>query len=459
MELHGSRLVELDPLIAEAKRRARQRRVVLAAVLILLSAGGATLALRPFGFLRSSHSIPARLVPGGMFTGSGGPPTLYGSGSVASVSAVSAASGDDAWIIGSVAWHWDGRAWRSVPLPPGSYDLWSVAAVTPDDAWAVGARGAGYLVASHALIEHWNGARWSAVQLPRLRASFLYGVSAAGPRSVWAVGARYRANAAGRFLPSGTRPLLLHWDGTSWREWPLRWGSRPITLDKVVADGPSSVWAVSTGQEDPAGGSSVIEHWNGRRWQEVPAPFGASDPISGFGATAWNDAWAVGSYGQGGNTVSKFSYPLAAHWDGHGWRLIQVPNRSGENSAALTDVAAARPDDVWALGESQRLHLLGHDGLSATGPVALLEHWNGRRWQVAPGAAPPIFDGRPVVAATADGSAWALGACRYDNFIVRWTGRAWVFARHPNDRHRRAGTPPSVRRHPIPSCSSPAAAR
>lgn len=276
---HAFRLpFTLNPLIAEAKRRARQRRVLLAAVLLVLIAGGTTLAVPSFGLLRTSRTTAVRFVPGGLAIGIGGPPPV----SEAGVSAMSATSHSDAWIVGSVAWHWDGRAWRTVSLPRGNFDLWSVAAVTPDDAWAVGARGSGTLVRSHALIAHWNGARWRVVELPRLPSSFLFGVSAAGPRSVWAVGATYRANRAGTFVSRWTRPLLLHWDGASWRKQSLPWGRRALTLDKVVATGPSAVWVVSTGMQDPAGSASFIEHWNGKRWQDAPLPFGRTDPLNGF---------------------------------------------------------------------------------------------------------------------------------------------------------------------------------
>ena len=453
MSEHVSRVpFSLDPLIAEAKRRARQRRMLVVVALVLVVAGGgATLALRPFGLLRTSQSTPTRFVPGTLATGVGGPIPEFTGGAV---SAMSAASRSDAWIVGSVAWHWDGRAWRTVPLPKGN-DLWSVAAVAPDDAWTVGALGDGSLARSHALIEHWDGMRWSVVQLPRLPKSFLFGVSAAGPRSAWAVGATYRSNRAGKLILSRTRPLLLHWDGASWSKQPLPWGRHELTLDRVVATGPSSVWVVSTGSEDDAAGSpSLIEHWNGTRWQNVPLPFGRSDPLAGFGATGWNDAWAVGSYAQRGNTIAKYAHSLAAHWNGRSWRLTHIPIRGGDNNAVLTDVAAARPDDVWALGQSQHLHLLGNNGLSATGTATFLEHWNGQEWQLASGATPTVYDGRPAVTATRDGSAWAMGTCFSDNFIIRWADGTWVFAKHPRDRHWRRGTAPSRRQRPVPSCSS-----
>jgi len=456
MTLHAWRLPPgLDPLLAGAKRRATRRRVLVVAALLVLGGGAATVSLHPAGLLRTGAPRVEAYEPGGMFTGTGGPAPDVDT-RTAGVSTISVAAGGDAWALGSVAWRWDGRTWQRVPLPRvGNAELWAVAARTPDEAWAVGARGPGYLAASHALIERWDGSRWSVVQLPRLPTSFLFGVSAAGAHNAWAVGGTFGANHAGRFVSSKTRPLLLRWDGRAWRRQSVPWARRGVVLDKVVSTGPSDVWVISSGQQDSSpSGPVVVEHWNGSRWQAVPAPFGQSDPFAGFTATAWNDAWAVGSYGQGGNRVAKFSHSLAAHWNGRSWRLTHVPMPAGgSNSAALVDVAAARPDDVWALGQSQRLELQGNNGLSGTGPATFFLHWSGQRWQIAPGATPPIYDGRPAIVAARDGSAWTVGYCRTDDYVARWDGRAWVTTPHPADVHWRAGPPARLRHGPPPTCS------
>lgn len=364
---------------------------------------------------------------------------------------MSAASGSDAWVVGSVARRWDGRAWRNVPLPRVSNaDLWSVATVAPDDAWAAGwhSRGAG---PNHALIEHWNGTRWSIAQLPRLGSSILYGVSAAGLRSAWAFGTIYRRRPGKRYPVAGT--LVLHWDGSAWRRQPLPWASGGLTLDKVVATGPSSVWLVGSD-----GRKSRIEHWNGTRWRLVYAPFGSNDPLTGFSATAGNNAWAVGSYGLGHSRVAKYSHALAAHWNGHRWQITPVPNPPGRNNSfALIDVSAARTNDAWALGEAQSFQLDGNDGLSdGTGPVAYFLHWNGQNWQPTSSAMPSVYDGSTAISATPDGSAWAIGNCFGDDFSLRWAGDTWVTAPHPPDAHWRTNGPASLpaasRRGQPPTC-------
>lgn len=421
----------IDPLIAEAKRRMRRRRFVLLAVVVLVAAGVAV--VRPsVGLLREGSSHAGPYQPGGMFRGTGGPPISETGGTV---SAVSVASAGDAWALGAVAFHWDGRAWRTAPLPRiGAADLWAVADGGPTDAWAVGARGNGSLVTSHALIEHWDGVRWRVARLPHLAASYLYGVTTTGPRSAWAVGATYGTTRA--TFASKSRPLLLHWDGRSWRKQALPWARPGVVLDKVVANGPIDVWAVSSGQEDSIKRPVAIEHWDGVRWRAAPSPFGATDPFLSFSATAWNDAWAVGSYSQRGNSVAKFSRPLAAHWDGRSWGMTDVPNPAGkDNSFALDSVVAVRPDNVLALGESQSLELDGENEVSGSGPIGYFLHWNGQSWTVMPGRTPSIFDGEPAVAAGRDGSAWAVGRCRADGFLVRLAAMGWATVEHPQDEH------------------------
>jgi hypothetical protein len=228
----------------------------------------------------------------------------------------------------------------------------------------------------------------------------------------------------------------------------LPWAYSSLALDKVVATGPASVWVIST-----EGRKSRIEHWNGSRRRLVHAPFGSNDALVGFSATAWNDAWAVGSYGLGGNNIAKYSHALAAHWNGRRWQITPVPNpRVDNNSAALVDVSAARPDDAWAIGESQQLNLRGSngaDGISA--PVPYFLRWDGQNWRVMAGATPVMGVGS--LAATKDGSAWAIGACVFDNVVMRWTKGAWAVASHPPEHWpSNRSLPPGSRRGP--SCTS-----
>jgi hypothetical protein len=66
--------------------------------------------------------------------------------------------------------------------------LSSVAAVSANEAWAVGF--AGTFTDLRALVLRWDGSAWSEVALPVIagRGSYLYGVHATSSTNVWAVG-------------------------------------------------------------------------------------------------------------------------------------------------------------------------------------------------------------------------------------------------------------------------------
>src|SRR5207247_2555753 len=112
---------------------------------------------------------------------------------------------DDVWAVGEnisatepFIEHFDGTRWAEVPTPaalhfPGggalSVTLWDVAAVAPDDAWAVG--GYNFLGQSTErpetpVVLHWDGSAWGVVDMPSPgNAAYVgYGVVAAGPDDV-----------------------------------------------------------------------------------------------------------------------------------------------------------------------------------------------------------------------------------------------------------------------------------
>jgi hypothetical protein len=412
----GLRLVaeDVQPPVP-ARRQARpSRRLVLAFGLVAAVAG--LLA----GALGRSSSPSTRFLPDAFnyykaasVTGIIGGPGMF---SAARLSGVSAAAGDNVWVIGSnpccwkevtprsLAWHWNGVTWRSFATPRlrRAYpDIAAVAGVDSRDAWAVGTArnfivspsGRHWPGPDEALIEHWDGSRWAVVPTPQLGESRLGAVSAAGPDNVWAVGSTYGHDGLSRRDPQGWRPLLLHWDGVAWHTILLPWAAPGLSLDRVVATGPTGVWAVGTHtdwkkRKGVLLDRSILQYWDGVRWNDVRAPFGPDDPIADFAATSGSDAWAVGSYSVGDGRRVAFAGALAAHWNGSEWQITPVPNRQGANNSWLWAVAAAGPDDAWAVGVSE--HNTRKHGEE---PVLLLEHWDGTSWQTTPGVAPSTWDG------------------------------------------------------------------
>jgi hypothetical protein len=117
--------------------------------------------------------------------------------------------------------------------------LSGLAAVSADDAWAVGTVGGGL---GHALILHWNGKAWSqATGVPAIGGA-LYGVTATAT-SAW----------------GATSALISRWNGKTWVSVKVPGGSYDLAgLGFAAAD---NGWAVGA-----RGADTLILHWNGHSW-------------------------------------------------------------------------------------------------------------------------------------------------------------------------------------------------
>jgi hypothetical protein len=109
-----------------------------------------------------------------------------------SLDSVAATSAGNAFAVGQTAIvRWKGKAWKRIrsPSPPGA-QLTAVAATSARNAWAVGwwQPPAGGL--TRTLILHWNGTAWKEVPSPNAPGNDLPGgVAALSPDNAWAVGA------------------------------------------------------------------------------------------------------------------------------------------------------------------------------------------------------------------------------------------------------------------------------
>src|SRR5438445_13361221 len=72
-------------------------------------------------------------------------------------------------VISSLTLHWDGTSWSLVPSPNAVNDtnyLYGVAAVSANDAWAVGQYHVSISNTWSTLTMHWDVAQWSIVPSP-----------------------------------------------------------------------------------------------------------------------------------------------------------------------------------------------------------------------------------------------------------------------------------------------------
>ncbi|HEV2458963.1 MAG TPA: hypothetical protein VGS80_11405 [Ktedonobacterales bacterium] len=178
-----------------------------------------------------------------------GDDTIFGVASLAS---------NNVWVVGGNAAascagvlpvliaHWDGSKWSVVPNTPEG-ELYAIAAVSPNDIWAVGSP-----------VMHWDGKSWSVVTSPST-SGFLRGVAATASNDVWAVGSSYGAH--------GEVPVTAHWNGHSWTIAQFTGAGRADnSLTAVAAVSAGEAWAVGAYDDYPAfqageARQALIEHY------------------------------------------------------------------------------------------------------------------------------------------------------------------------------------------------------
>jgi hypothetical protein len=251
---------------------------------------------------------------------------------------------------GALIEHWDGTQWRVVRNPSiGAADILRAVAHIPgtNRLWAVGYYGISSIAPYDlTLIEQWNGTVWRVVPSPNpgTISNALLGVAAISANDAWAVG-MYSNNFYGY-----SRMFTAHWDGTSWRvvPSPIPPGSIGSLLYSVTAVATNDVWAVGISQNSNNQTQSLFEHWDGTRWRIVPGPSvnRSSGELISITAVSRDDIWAVGSsYDQ----YNVRNITLIERWNGMSWVVVPSPNL-GIYSDYLIGVAAVSANDVWTVG-------------------------------------------------------------------------------------------------------------
>jgi hypothetical protein len=193
--------------------------------------------------------------------------------------------------------HWDGTAWTmlppaaqpSFPMPngvaAGENTLSAISAPSASDVWILGT----YLHTEYGYIwdpysVHWDGTGWKLVTMPQVDGAVFTSADAISPANVWAVGNS----------PSG--PLIAHWDGTAWTITP---SPALGTLTGITARSASDVWAVGY----TTGPQTLTLHWDGTAWTTVSSPnVGTASQLTSVSASPGAAiVWAAGSSGVSGS--------------------------------------------------------------------------------------------------------------------------------------------------------------
>ncbi len=296
--------------------------------------------------------------------------------------------------------HWNGADWTAFRLSATTgAGIDAMAATSARDVWAVG-----FTENHKVLIVRWDDSTWAGVRVPRLPGDGqLSGVAAISARDVWAVG-----SIAVRGRVPFSRPLIMHWDGTRWRQFPAAPAHSDSYLVGIAGSSARDMWAVGFSASSLS--RTLIEHWDGTAWTTVrsPDPFRCGDALTAVAVLSGRNAWAAGTTTNciGGNRN------LIVHWDGTAWQPVASPRIPGGRLDSIAPISAR---DIWAAGNS-------------FGPRCMILHWAGDAWSIA--YSPDLRDCMFRTVGYASAHAWAVGSwgqgANYIDrgLIVRLIGRA-----------------------------------
>jgi plastocyanin len=233
----------------------------------------------------------------------------------------------------------------------------------------------------------------------------LHGIFAADASSlsdVWAVSG-YGATSSS---------VVAHFDGTSWNLVAAPADKHRYAV-KVV--GASDVWTIA---QPIHSGPWTIEHFDGTSWSSLPVP-GAL--LRDLAVVSASDVWAVGL------AFAGTALPPIVHWDGTSLRVVPSvsPTELGATRIDLDSIAAIGPNDIWVVGTAS---------YSDHGST-LIEHWDGRSWQLVPSPNPDRYAGLGGVTALAPNDVWAVGHSGDSvtrPLIEHWDGTSWSVVPSPD---------------------------
>jgi hypothetical protein len=273
-------------------------------------------------------------------------------GGYAVTTAVAAFGGKDAWAFSAdlfdndrlprpTAHHWNGKAWRTVPLPAGLWGgIFSVHRSSPTNVWAVGGgdlhgnNGPG----GYAL--RWNGKKWS---IAKKWKNGVHTVTAISPSNVWVYGGSGADQGVGNW----------HFNGRTWtKKQPLP----GLSLIATSVVSKNNVWAA---------GGDMVARYNGSRWTQVsvgktlppPIPYQPGKPYRtiAYGAVqafSAGNVWVAGAIYNADGKGEYTTTPFLLHRSGATWRC--VPITADRRPQYLRSLHSDGRGGLWILGSDRR---------------------------------------------------------------------------------------------------------
>ncbi|MEU4389471.1 hypothetical protein [Kribbella sp. NPDC023855] len=243
----------------------------------------------------------------------------------------------DVWAVGEdrtdparpkpLVMHWNGSAWRVVPAPPvptGSFDDITIA---PDGTpWMTG--WADVNGSEHAVVYRYAGRKWHPLTSGLEQSINGNALTVIAPNDAWL----------------GLNAGMAHYDGKSWKlvdDVPSDGSHIPTAL---AAAGPKDIWAVGVHHRGGTTGElPMILHYNGTSWKRVPTPAGPAQLHDV--ALRNNRPIAVGERVETDGDIIK-AKPLVLRLRGSSFVDAGSPTTT---EGVLTTVATA-PTKLWTAG-------------------------------------------------------------------------------------------------------------
>ena len=298
-----------------------------------------------------------------------------------------------------------------VPYTPNANDAFnSIAMVSPDEGWIVGASGSNSRPGP--LILHYLNGRLFQANIAAPPSGWptslsLQRVVMSSATEGWAIGP------AEGLCPS---ELLLHYTRGQWK---LDGTLTGTTVYDISMLSPTDGWAVGDQQTCGQGDHKpVLFHYNGTTWTQAQLPADVIQ-LTGVAMTSATDGWAVGAR-------QNENYNLLLHYDGQTWSEVNTAGMT-QFGANLTAIAMISASDGWLIGAINQGPPGSITAYAATPTRSILFHYDGKQWSKANTPLDSIQQGGVnSLSLASSGDGWLVGAALgRGGFFLQLSGGTW----------------------------------
>jgi photosystem II stability/assembly factor-like uncharacterized protein len=249
----------------------------------------------------------------------------------------------------------DGENWELIFAPPvGSFRnrFYAMHARSDSEIWVVGTQSDGFGEFEILLQRYDGGSNWTSFNVPSPGTlDEMKGVVAFAADDAWAVGFYYH-------IPLYLyQPLILHYDGAGWTAMDLPdYPDGSARLEGMAASAPDDIYAAGTYATIDGTPRPLMLHFDGSSWSEVvlPPTGGSGEWFQGMSAAPDGSIWAVGQYDDGTSTepMAFFHPEEAASVDSSprppfALRVVPNPFRLGTSTSFSLDRPGPVRLQVW----------------------------------------------------------------------------------------------------------------